>query len=142
MRGGRVSVKFKGLKILVVDDYENTRKKLVAELQKLEIAVSEAANGLEALDVLRKEKFDAIFTDIVMPEMDGFELCEDVRNIPEFSAIPIVVVSTHVDTNYVMKALRVGADDYISKPIEADLVRKVITRIVTPVIRAADGAKG
>jgi PleD family two-component response regulator len=136
-----VSSKFKGLKILVVDDYENTRKKLVAELHKLEITVSEASNGLEALDVLRAGKFDAIFTDIVMPEMDGFELCEDVRNIPEFCGIPIVVVSTHVDTNYIMKALRVGADDYISKPIEADLVERVISRIMIPLLNKASNAR-
>jgi PleD family two-component response regulator len=130
-----VAVKFEGMKVLVVDDYENTRKKLVVELQKLGIAVSEAANGLEALDVLRSGvKFDAIFTDIVMPEMDGFELCEDVRNVSELRAVPIVVVSTHVDGSYIMKALRVGADDYISKPIEAELVQRVMARVLTPVL--------
>jgi CheY-like chemotaxis protein len=137
-----MSVKLEGLKVLVVDDYENTRKKLVVGLQRLGMSILEASNGLEALDVLRKEKVDAIFTDIVMPEMDGFELCEDVRNIPELRSIPIIVVSTHVDSSYIMKALRVGADDYLPKPIELDLVEKVMTRIMLPVLPAGVADSG
>ncbi|MBI3794688.1 MAG: response regulator [Nitrospinae bacterium] len=136
-----MAVKFEGMRVLVVDDYENTRKKLVAELQKLGITVIEAANGLEALDVLRREKkVDAIFTDIVMPEMDGFELTEDVRSVSDLRSVPIVVVSTHVDGSYIMKALRVGADDYISKPIESDIVARVMSRIMTSVL--PEGASG
>lgn len=124
--------RFEGLKALAVDDYENTRKKLVNILQHLGMKVLEAANGVEALETLRRDKVDLIFTDIVMPEMDGFELCVEVRKIPDLSEIPIVVVSTHVDGNYIIKALRTGADDYLSKPIEADLAEKVIARILTP----------
>ena len=122
---------------MAVDDYEITRRKLVVELQRLGLSVREAGNGVEALEILRKEKFDMIFTDIVMPEMDGFELCEEVRKIPELRSIPIVVVSTHVDSNYIIKALRLGADDYLSKPIEGELVERVISRIMTPVIAVA-----
>ncbi len=128
---------FEGLKALAVDDYENTRKKLVVILQHLGLQVLEAANGLEALEVLRTEKVDIIFTDIVMPEMDGFELCIEIRKIPELRTLPIVVVSTHVDGNYIIKGLRTGADDYISKPIEPDLVERVIARITTTVIPPA-----
>lgn len=129
--------RFEGLRTLAVDDYENTRKKLVVILQKLGMTVIEAGNGVEALEALRKEKVDLIFTDIVMPEMDGFELCVEIRKIPSLSETPIVVVSTHVDGNYIIKALRTGADDYLSKPIEPELAEKVIARILTPVV--ADG---
>lgn len=129
--------RFEGLRTLAVDDYENTRKKLVVILQKFGMTVIEAGNGVEALEALRKEKVDLIFTDIVMPEMDGFELCVEIRKIPSLSETPIVVVSTHVDGNYIIKALRTGADDYLSKPIEPELAEKVIARILTPVV--ADG---
>lgn len=121
---------FKNVRALVVDDYDNMRKKLTTVLEKLGISITEAANGVEGMEILRNQKFDILFTDIVMPEMDGFELCEEIRKQPELRGLPIVVTSTHCDSNYIIKALRYGADDYISKPIEVDLVEKVITRIL------------
>lgn len=121
---------FEGLKALVVDDYENMRKKLSKDLEKLGLKVTEASNGLEALSILSQEKFDVMITDIVMPEMDGFELCEEVRTRADLRNLPVVITSTHCDSNYVIKALRLGADDYISKPIEPDVLEKVLRRIV------------
>ncbi|MFQ5432294.1 MAG: response regulator [Nitrospinota bacterium] len=126
---------FEELTALVVDDYENMRKKLSTELASLGLSVVEAANGIEAIKILRGElagKIDVVFTDIVMPEMDGFELCEEVRKKPDLRGLPIVVSSTHVDASYVVRALRLGADDYIVKPVKSELVKKVLTRIMTP----------
>ena len=97
-------------KILVVDDYEIIRNHLCDLLKKMNISYSIATNGLEALEKLRTESFDAVFTDIVMPVMDGFELCDEIRKSSEFFHLPIVVLSTHCDTNYIVKALRHGAD--------------------------------
>ena len=107
-----------------------------AKVASLGLTVVEAANGIEAMKILRGEmagKIDVLFTDIVMPEMDGFELCEEVRKTPDLRGLPIVVSSTHVDASYVVKALRMGADDYIAKPVKSELVKKVLTRILTPV---------
>ena len=72
-----------------------------------------------------------VFTDLVMPEMDGFELCEEIRRRPAFRTLPIVVVSTHRDAAYVIQALRCGADDYLNKPFSASLAQRVIERIMT-----------
>ncbi len=127
---------FKELTALIVDDYESMRKKLSAKVASLGLSVVEAENGIEAMKILRGEmagKIDVLFTDIVMPEMDGFELCEEVRKNPDLRGLPIVVSSTHVDASYVVKALRMGADDYIAKPVKGELVKKVLTRIMTPV---------
>ena len=121
------------LKILVVDDYAKMRESLSAILKGMNHDVVEADNGFEALTCLRKESFDVVFTDIVMPEMDGFELCEEIRRSSEWSNMPIVVVSTHCDTNYIVKALRFGADDYIPKPVEPAVVEQVLARILTPI---------
>ena len=123
------------LKVLVVDDYEKMRQGICAVLEKLGLTITEASNGIEALKVLRKEKFDLVFTDIVMPEMDGYELCEEIRKNSELSNMPIVVVSTHYDSNYIVKALRHGADDYIPKPVNIEIVQKVLNRILTPAIQ-------
>lgn len=127
---------FGNLKVLVVDDYENMRRKISSKLESLGLTVIEAANGVEAMKILRNKKagkFDVIFTDIVMPEMDGYELCIEVRKTPDLRGVPIVVTSTHMDAGYVIKALRMGADDYIAKPVEIELVKKVLTRIIEPI---------
>lgn len=125
------------LRVLVVDDYEKIRIALASVLRKYGMEPVEAGNGVEALDTLAKQEFDLIFTDIVMPEMDGFELCQEIRRKTEYRNLPIVVTSTHADASYIIKALRMGADDYIAKPIEEELVAKVIQRIFTPVLKEA-----
>ena len=122
------------LRVLVVDDYESMRQRLCAILKPLDLNISEASNGVEALKALRQEKFDVVFTDLVMPEMDGFELCEEIRKTPEWADMPIVVISTHYDSRYIVKALRQGADDYIPKPVEPETVKRVLDRILTPTI--------
>jgi CheY-like chemotaxis protein len=127
-------MKLNNLKVLVIDDYESMRRRLCAILKPLDLNISEASNGVEALKALRQEKFDVVFTDLVMPEMDGFELCEEIRKTPEWTDIPIVVISTHYDSRYIVKALRQGADDYIPKPVETETVKRVLDRILTPTI--------
>ena len=128
----------KNLKVLVVDDYEKMRQRICAILRQLSLNISEASNGVEALKILRKEKFDMVFTDIVMPEMDGFELCEEIRKTSDWVDMPVVVISTHYDSNYIVKALRHGADDYIPKPIDLETVEKVLHRVLTPTIPRED----
>ena len=127
-------MKLNNLKVLVIDDYEKMRQRLCAILEPLDLNIFEASNGVEALKVLRQEKFDVVFTDLVMPEMDGFELCEEIRKTPEWTDMPIVVISTHYDSRYIVKALRLGADDYIPKPVEPETVKRVLDRILTPTI--------
>ena len=91
-------MKLNNLKVLVIDDYQKMRQGLCAILKPLKLNISEASNGVEALKALRREKFDVVFTDLVMPEMDGFELCEEIRKTPEWTDMPIVVISTHFDS--------------------------------------------
>ena len=124
----------KALRALVVDDYETMRVRLRTELEKIGLVVEEATNGQEALEMLHKSSYDIVFTDVVMPEMDGFELCEELRNSETFNSVHIVVVSTHHDTAYIIKALRLGADDYLPKPFEPSLLRNVVARVTTPLL--------
>lgn len=128
----------KNLEVLVVEDYEKMRQRLCAILKELGLNISEASNGVEALKILRKQRFDTVFTDLVMPEMDGFELCEEIRKSSDWMDMPIVVISTHYDSNYIVKALRSGADDYIPKPVDLGTVKKVLDRVLTHTIPGAD----
>lgn len=119
------------MRALVVEDFEKMRRNAVAILNELGMTTLEAANGLEALDLLSRETVDIVFTDLVMPEMDGFELCEEIRRRPSVRHLPVIVISTHRDAQYVVQALRRGADDYLTKPFTADLAKRVVERVLS-----------
>ena len=123
----------KRLKVLLVEDFQTMRKAIIKILNKINLDVVEAGNGIEALKVLDNEKVDIVFTDLVMPEMDGFELCEEIRRRPDIRHLPVVVVSTHRDAKYIIQALREGADDYLSKPFSGSLAKHVIERAMSNV---------
>lgn len=120
---------WKGKSILIVDDYPAPRRAIKDIIVSLGMKAEEAENGLEAQAVLKKEKFDMVISDLVMPEMDGFELTEALRNTPEYRRLPVVIISTHDDAKYIFRALHLGADDYIIKPPSAEMVKTVLARI-------------
>jgi len=125
-----MKVKISGKKALVVDDYHSMRVTLKERLVKLGFEVTEAENGLEGLEKIREDIPDMVFTDIVMPVMDGLELCQEIKNDQAFVNLPVVVLSTHADASYILKALRNGADDYVPKPIDFKLLEKVVMRLI------------
>ncbi|MDR1297877.1 MAG: response regulator [Deltaproteobacteria bacterium] len=120
---------WQGKSVLVVDDYQAVRKTIKELFAIVGLKVSEASNGVEALEMLNAEKFDLIVSDLVMAEMDGFELTETVKNNPRLRAIPLVILSTHADYKYIFKALRLGADDYLIKPPTTEMVNIVLARV-------------
>ena len=79
-----------------------------------------ATNGKEALDILDREGVDLIVTDLMMPEMDGYELCEFVKNDTRYCHIPIIQLTAKADLNDKLKGLEYGADAYIEKPFSMD----------------------
>ena len=121
------------LKALIVEDFETMRKAVVKVLSSLNMKVIEAGNGIEALKVLDSEPVDIVFSDLVMPEMDGFELCEEIRRRPDIRHLPVIVISTHRDAHYVVRALRCGADDYLTKPFTAQLAERIVERVMSNV---------
>lgn len=125
-----MALDLKGKRALVVDDYHSMRVTLKEMLEQLGFQITEAENGLEGLEKLRAGQFDMIFTDVVMPVMDGLEMCQEIKNDSRFHNIPVVVLSTHTDASYLVKAINMGADDYIAKPIERPLLEKVVERLI------------
>lgn len=115
--------------VLLVDDYPAVRHAIRDIVVSLGMKTQEAENGVEAQSVLRDKHVDMVISDLVMPEMDGFELTETLRNTPQFRRLPIVITSTHDDAKYIFRALHLGADDYIIKPPTAEMVRTVLARI-------------
>lgn len=122
---------FNGLNVLVADDSNTTRRVFQARLEDLGMTVTAVSDGDAALARLHegREKFDIIFCDIQMPRMNGYELCKKLNESSWFDGTPIVMVSTCSDAKEVIRALKLGADDFIPKPFERDLLVKVIRRV-------------
>lgn len=129
MSANEASTPWKGKSILIVDDYPAVRRAIRDIIVGLGMTAEEAENGLEAQAVLKNKKFDLVISDLVMPEMDGFELTEALRNTPEYRRLPVVIISTHDDAKYIFRALHLGADDYIIKPPTVEMVKTVLARI-------------
>ena len=120
---------WQGKSVLVVDDYLAVRKTIKELVLSLGMSPTEAENGLKAQEILKEKPVDLVITDLVMPEMDGFELTEAIKNDPSLRHIPVVIISTHADSKYIFRALRLGADDYLTKPPTPEMVNTVLTRI-------------
>ncbi|WP_218460912.1 PleD family two-component system response regulator [Rickettsia sp. TH2014] len=103
--------------ILVVDDIETNIKLLTVKLLKEYYTVLTANSGKEALAILKKGKIDIILLDVMMPEMDGFEVCKTIKTDPETTHIPVVMVTALSDIDDRVKGLEAGADEFLTKPI-------------------------
>src|ERR1700722_5547596 len=104
-------------RILVVDDTPLNLKLLEARLTHEYYVVTTAENGIEALAKVEKEKPDIILLDVMMPEMDGFDVCRRLKENPETSFIPVVMVTALSDVADRVRGLEAGADDFLTKPI-------------------------
>ncbi|HEU0118662.1 MAG TPA: PleD family two-component system response regulator [Alphaproteobacteria bacterium] len=104
-------------RILVVDDNPLNLKLLAAKLARDYYIVSMAENGAQALHKIRNDKPDIVLLDVMMPEMDGFEVCRQVKSDPETEHVPIVMVTALADVADRVKGLKAGADDFLTKPI-------------------------
>ena len=118
------------MKILVVEDSSSMRAYLTTVIEggteSFELDIVEAASGFEALKTLPHHKFDAILTDIDMPDINGLELVSFLKNHPVYRSIPIMVISTESTEEDRRRAAALGAEEYLVKPFEAsDLVEKL-----------------
>lgn len=105
-------------KILVIDDRPDNVYYLQSRLQADSFLVITAFSGPEGIEKAKSQKPDLILLDIMMPVMDGYEVCKILINDEETKDIPIILVTAKVDSNDVAEGLRVGAFDYIKKPFD------------------------
>ncbi len=109
--------------ILAVDDDPNVRELLTQELTEAGYRVSVAANGREAVDAVRANRPDLIVLDVMMPELNGYDVAAVLKSDPATSDIPIVILSILQDRE---RGFRVGVDRYLTKPIDTDLLFKEV----------------
>lgn len=118
------------LTALVVDDEWNMRNLLRIYLVKEGYRVIEAPTGREALSLVGRETFDVVLLDVMMPDMDGWEVCRAIR---EKNSVPVLMLTARSDTKDKIKGLEIGADDYLTKPFEPE---ELVARVHSLIRRA------
>jgi len=117
-------------KILIVDDNPKNMQVLAGFLTESGYELEYSLNGTQALHWVGVENFDLILLDIMMPEMDGFEVCEKIKSNPKNSDLPIIFLTAKTDIESIKKAFQIGGVDYISKPFNGEeLLSRVATHI-------------
>jgi len=132
MDGTRLGMKLPGSgtgpgRILVVDDTELNRDLLLRRLQRDGHTVAAASDGSEALRRLAAEPFDVVLLDVMMPGLDGFAVLERMQADPALRQVRVVIVSAVDDVNSVARGIEMGADDYLTKPINPVLLNARLT---------------
>ena len=119
------------LNALVVEDSPPMRKMIVFALSRIrELSVVEADDGVDALRRLSGTKFDIIITDINMPILDGLKLVKRLRADETYQTVPIIIITTEGAAEDRQRALSLGANAYITKPIQAPQVIKLVRQIL------------
>lgn len=114
--------------ILVVDDSKLNRAIIKNTLSELQLKVDEAADGIEGLNALKNKKYDLVLVDIVMPKLDGFGFLSKFKDFVGTNFVPVILMTGSDDLNSKIKGLRIGADDYLIKPLnEKELVARVLS---------------
>jgi len=116
--------------VLIVDDTPQVIRLLGDTLQPHIKNISYAVNGEKALQLLSEKTFDLILLDILMPDMDGYEVCKRIREQEKTQDIPIIFLTANTDQADIIKGFKVGAQDYVTKPFNPEeLISRVNTQI-------------
>jgi CheY-like chemotaxis protein len=116
--------------ILIVDDVPENLQVLGTILEAKNYEIALASNGKQALDLIDAIQPDLILLDIMMPELDGFEVCRKLKNSETTEKIPIIFLTAKTDTDDIVKGFELGAADYVTKPFNAfELLARVHTNL-------------
>jgi signal transduction histidine kinase/CheY-like chemotaxis protein/ligand-binding sensor domain-containing protein len=119
----------KDMKILIVEDNDDLRNFMIHPLG-VEFEVAVAEDGQQAWEIIRKEIPDLVVSDVMMPNMNGFELCELMKSTYETSHIPIILLTALSDKTEQLRGLGLGADDYLTKPFDMALLSQRIKSVI------------
>ncbi|ALO41187.1 response regulator [Pseudoalteromonas phenolica] len=115
--------------VLVIDD-DDVNHDIIVSMLGQHYRIISVHSGQQGLELLEKEKFDAVLLDVVMPELNGYEVCEQLR-AQQNSHTPVLFVSAKNSTEDILQGFRAGGDDYITKPFDADELKFRIDRLMT-----------
>jgi two-component system, chemotaxis family, chemotaxis protein CheY len=121
--------------VLIVDDSSAVRAYVRAALEgepAFDVEVSEAVSGFEALRLLPRQSFDLLILDINMPNIHGLELISMLRRSDRYRTTPVLVISSEASERDKQRALELGADAFLAKPFEADVLLAEVSRLFAP----------
>lgn len=118
----------RGARILVVDDVAVNREILKRRLVRRGFEITEACGGREALEIIDSKPVDLVLLDIMMPDVDGLEVVRTVRRTRSTVELPIIMVSARSFSEDVTQCLELGANDYVTKPVDFEATLKLIHR--------------
>ena len=122
------------MKILLVEDNLMNQKVVMFNLKKLNCDITVVSNGLEALETFKNNKFNIVLMDIMLPEMNGYEITVEIRKFEKFNKVenPVTIIAVTANTyeNDKEKCLGVGMDDYLSKPFSAQQLIQTIQKYI------------
>lgn len=117
-------------RLLIVDDIANNREMLARRFNLRNFDTAEADSGQKALTLIEEEAFDAVLLDIVMPDLDGLEVLSRIRRRYSAAELPVIMVTGLAQSSDIVKALSLGANDYVTKPVDFAVARaRVCTQL-------------
>lgn len=117
-------------RVLVVEDDQATARIIQARLEMEGLKVFLAPHGVEGLEILHREAIDLVTTDLMMPAMNGFRLVQEIRDLPPPKGrVPILLISSNQNEQDMVRCLAAGADDYMTKPISAQVLVERLWRL-------------
>lgn len=117
-------------KLLVVDDEPSVRKLIQRFFESRGFAVATAENGLVGWNAARDDPPDLVLSDVSMPEMDGYELTRTIRRNPATASTPVILLSAHRDSDAMVAGYECGADDYVPKPVDMEVLKHKIDALL------------
>lgn len=120
------SFSLQGYSLLIVEDKQDLREFLKDALKDKFKKIYQAEDGLEALRVIKQQQPDIIVSDVMMPQMNGYQLCKEIKENLNISHIPVILLTARADSESQMLGYKLGADAYLSKPFEMEMLLSVI----------------
>ena len=124
--------------VLIVDDNEPNRDMLARRLRRKDFSLSMAANGREALSMVKENLYDLILLDIMMPEIDGYTVLKRLKADPILRKIPVIMISAIEEMDSVMQCMEIGADDYLTKPFDPDMLKAAVNRCLSEKVQSGN----
>jgi CheY-like chemotaxis protein len=130
-KGGGMNATLRGQLVLVVEDHEDTQTCVAQQLEDYGFEVATASDGESAMRLMRERRPALVYLDMNLPNVSGYDVCEQIRTDPALQDIPVVMTSAQTSVNVHASCIEAGADAFVPKPFQLDVFAEMIARMVS-----------